>query len=109
MTTHKRGIGIGIWAITLLGAASLQAGDWPQWRGPASLGISAETGLPARWSPTENVAWKAALAGIGASSPIVTGGIVVVTSQIGSYADPTLPLVGGVVDSIAAFVKRVGG
>jgi outer membrane protein assembly factor BamB len=69
-----------------LSSAQLAAEDWPQWRGPSSLGISAETGLPVQWSNRENVAWKAMLAGFGASSPIVTGGIVIVTSQIGSYA-----------------------
>jgi outer membrane protein assembly factor BamB len=72
-------------AALLLASFHLTAGDWPQWRGPSSLGISAETGLPQRWSATENVAWKAKLAGFGASSPVVTGGLVAVTSQIGSY------------------------
>src|SRR5437660_12620437 len=70
----------------LLAPLRLAAADWPQWRGPSSQGISAETGLPARWSAHENVAWKAQLAGYGASSPIVTGGLVIVTSQICSYA-----------------------
>lgn len=62
---------------------SLCAGDWPQWRGPASNGVSAETGLPERWSATENIAWKASLEGLGASSPIVWGDTVIVTSQTG--------------------------
>jgi outer membrane protein assembly factor BamB len=70
----------------LLFSFQLPAGDWPQWRGPSSQGISTETGLPSRWGVTENVAWKAKLAGFGASSPIVTGELVIVTSQIGSYA-----------------------
>src|SRR5215472_7111991 len=48
----------------------LVAEDWPQWRGPSSQGISAETGLPVHWSAKENVAWKATLVGFGASSPI---------------------------------------
>ena len=70
----------------LLASVRLAAGDWPQWRGPSSQGISEEAGLPARWSARENVAWKVKLAGFGASSPIVTGGFVIVTSQLGSYA-----------------------
>jgi outer membrane protein assembly factor BamB len=73
----------------------LTAEDWPQWRGPSSLGVSAETRLPERWSATENVAWKAPLAGFGVSSPIVAAGLVVATSQIGTYraaggSDPRL-------------------
>lgn len=71
-------------ALLLVPRATI-AEDWPQWRGPSSQGISTETGLPERWSATENIAWKAKLAGFGASSPIITGGLVVVTSQIGSY------------------------
>ena len=70
----------------LLFATEVAAADWPQWRGPAGQGISAETGLPQRWSATENLAWKTKLAGFGASSPIVTGDTIIVTSQIGSYA-----------------------
>jgi outer membrane protein assembly factor BamB len=70
----------------LLAPLRLAAGDWPQWRGPSSQGVSGEKGLPTRWSAGENIAWKVALAGFGASSPIVTGDTVIVTSQIGSYA-----------------------
>jgi outer membrane protein assembly factor BamB len=79
--------GMAVFLIGILAACSqLAAEDWPQWRGPSSLGISAEHGLPTRWSGKDNIAWKATLAGFGASSPIVTGSLVIVTSQIGSYA-----------------------
>jgi outer membrane protein assembly factor BamB len=80
----RRGLA-GLAAALLLASFQVAAEDWPQWRGPLSLGISAESGLPERWSATENLAWKTALAGFGASSPVVIGGLVVVTSQIGSY------------------------
>lgn len=63
----------------------LMAADWPQWRGPGSQGVSAETGLPTAWSAAQNMAWKAKLAGHGTSSPIVSNGLVIVTSQVGSY------------------------
>jgi outer membrane protein assembly factor BamB len=58
--------------------------NWPQWRGPSGLGVSAESGLPTTWSARENVAWNAALAGLGSSSPIVWSDQVIVTSQKGS-------------------------
>ncbi len=64
-------------------SAGQAGGDWPQWRGPASLGISSESGLPTRWGPADNIAWKVSLAGFGASSPIVWGDRVFVTSQVG--------------------------
>ena len=67
-----------------LATVSLAAADWPNWRGPLGSGVSTETGLPNTWSATQNVAWKAALAGVGVSSPIVSGDQVYVTSQLGS-------------------------
>ena len=68
----------------LLAGASMSAADWPQWRGPRGNGTSDERNLPERWSATENVAWKADLAGAGVSSPIVSGDRVFVTSQLGA-------------------------
>ena len=68
----------------MLSGVGLAAENWPQWRGPASQGISTESGLPLTWSEHENVAWRAPLAGLGTSSPIVWGDRVIVTSQIGS-------------------------
>jgi outer membrane protein assembly factor BamB len=65
-------------------AGSVSAADWPQWRGPRGNGASDEKNLPVTWSATENVAWKAAIGGLGVSSPIVSGDRVFVTSQIGS-------------------------
>ncbi len=56
--------------------------DWPQWRGPAGSGVSSETVLPEKWTAGD-ARWKVGLAGSGASSPIVWGDLVVVTSQIG--------------------------
>jgi outer membrane protein assembly factor BamB len=49
------------------------AENWPQWRGPERDGTSRETGLPLRWSATENVAWKLALPAWSGSTPIVWG------------------------------------
>src|SRR5687768_18492541 len=66
------------------GLAGVAADDWPHWRGPLASGVSAERTLPTRWSATENVAWKAPLAGAGVSTPIVSGDRVYVTSQIGA-------------------------
>lgn len=48
--------------------------DWPWWRGP-SRDNKAESGqnLPLRWSPTENVLWKAEVPGRGHGSPCIWG------------------------------------
>lgn len=69
--------------ILLFTGALAAAEDWPQWRGPDGNGVSPETGLPVTWSETENIAWRAELAGSGLSSPIVSGEHVIVTSQVG--------------------------
>ncbi|MBN2319945.1 MAG: PQQ-binding-like beta-propeller repeat protein [Acidobacteria bacterium] len=65
----------------LLPAASAE--NWPQWRGPSSNAISDSSDLPTQWSTKENVKWKAPLAGLGTSSPIVWEDRIFVTSQIG--------------------------
>jgi outer membrane protein assembly factor BamB len=57
---------------TLLFAATLAGADnWPQWRGPDLNGASRETGLPVKWSTTENVAWKLAMPAWSGSTPII--------------------------------------
>src|SRR6188768_1748587 len=72
-------------AAATIGAVSLvHADDWPHWRGPAASGVAPDRSVPIKWSATENVAWKAPIAGAGISSPIVSGDRVFVTSQIGT-------------------------
>ncbi len=55
--------------LTATSAAAVE--NWPQFRGPAGDGNSAETGLPLTWSETEHVAWKTAIHGKGWSSPVI--------------------------------------
>ncbi len=64
----------------LLVAAPARAENWPQFRGPDGQGRSAETGLPLKWSASDNIAWKAELPGEGWSSPVVWGDRVFVTT-----------------------------
>jgi outer membrane protein assembly factor BamB len=53
--------------------AAVSGENWPQWRGPSLNGVSGETGLPVRWTTTDNVAWKLALPAFSGSTPIVWG------------------------------------
>jgi outer membrane protein assembly factor BamB len=64
----------------LLVAGTVNADNWPQFRGQNTQGHSAETGLPLKWSATENIAWKTELPGEAWSSPIVWGDHVFVTT-----------------------------
>lgn len=57
-------------------------GNWPQWRGPSSQGVSAEKNLPEEWSEEKNVKWKTAIPGRGHSSPIVWGKRIFLTTAI---------------------------
>ena len=58
----------------------LQADDWMQFRGPDSRGVSDATGMPDRWSESENIVWKTPVIGRGWSSPIVVGDRVFLTT-----------------------------
>jgi len=58
-------------AAILLAAGPALAENWPQWRGPFFNGSTSETGLPSRWSRSENIAWSAELPGPAAATPIV--------------------------------------
>ncbi len=59
-------------AAAALAAASPE--NWPQFRGPGSLGVSDDDPrLPETWSRTENVAWRTPVPGMAWSSPIVWG------------------------------------
>ncbi len=61
--------------------------DWRQFRGPNGAGVSEDTGLPVTWSATENVVWKTALPGFGASSPITLGDKIFLTAYSGYGLD----------------------
>ena len=55
--------------------------NWPQWRGPAGNSVSIETGLPVRWSESENIAFKTPLPEWGTSTPAIWNDALFVTSE----------------------------
>jgi outer membrane protein assembly factor BamB len=63
---------LGAFVVTMAGTF-VEAENWPQWRGPRQNGVSAERGLPIKWSTTENVAWKLAMPAFSGSTPIIWG------------------------------------
>jgi outer membrane protein assembly factor BamB len=76
---------MGIFAVAL--ASNSIAAEWPQFRGPGGQGVTSEVNLPLVWSDTENLAWKTALPGYGASSPIALGNRLYVTCYSGYGID----------------------
>lgn len=67
---------IGVLWATL---SAVQAGDWPNWRGPAGNGSASAGTYPTRWG-AENVAWKIALPGKGGSTPLVLDNRIYLTT-----------------------------
>jgi outer membrane protein assembly factor BamB len=68
--------------LSLLSVSHLLAEDWPAWRGPRGDGTSTEKGIPRKWSPRQNVAWKVEIPGRGYSSPVVHGNRIFLTTCI---------------------------
>ena len=86
--SFKLSQGVRVWvAAALLVPATgvLSGADWPEWRGPARTGASAETGLPEKWSPAgENLAWRVPIG--GRSSPVVFGDHLYLQTSSGAGA-----------------------
>ena len=86
-------------------AQSALADDWPQFRGPGSLGISQATNLPVTWSDTENLIWKTAMPGSGSSSPIALGDKLYLTCYSGYGLDQD----GGSLQDLALHLVCING
>ena len=67
-------------------AANGFANDWPQFRGPQGNATIDSADTPTQWSDTQNLVWKSKLPGRGASSPVVWGDRIFLTSFTG-YGD----------------------
>jgi hypothetical protein len=55
--------------------------NWPQWRGPSASGIAVGN-PPTTWSERENVKWKVAIPGSGASTPIIWGDTIYLQTAV---------------------------
>ena len=66
---------------SLLSAATAPT-DWPEFRGADAQGHSEAKNLPLTWSPNSHIAWKAPVAGIGWSSPVVIGTRIFLTTAV---------------------------
>lgn len=61
------------------------AADWPEFRGADGQGHGGSAaGLPSEWNPNvnRNIVWKAAVPGVGWSSPVVVGDRIYLTSAV---------------------------
>ena len=55
---------------------------WPQWRGPLATGVAPDSSPPVEWSETRNIAFKVAIPGQAASTPIIWGDRIFLTSAV---------------------------
>ncbi|MEM7204523.1 MAG: PQQ-binding-like beta-propeller repeat protein [Planctomycetota bacterium] len=79
----------GLAFLSLSTATSAVAQNWPAWRGPTGDGLAAaDAAPPLTWSESEHVRWKVPLPGIGASTPIVWGDRIFLTTAIPSAISP---------------------
>ena len=63
-------------------AASANAEDWSQFRGPTGQGIAGDGEFPTSWSSDSNVIWKSAMTGDGWSSPAISKDRIYLTSAV---------------------------
>ncbi len=92
-TLSRLALGLIFVATSTLGGVALageegSAGDWPHWRGPSLDGSSEATGLPTKWSESENVRFKVALPAFSASSPVIAGDRIFVATAGAPGSDP---------------------
>jgi outer membrane protein assembly factor BamB len=77
--------------------ALLSAADWPGYRGPGASGVG-QGAAPASWNgdtrtaPVRNIKWKAAIPGLGHSSPVILGDKLFVTTAISSAGKAPLKI-----------------
>ena len=74
---------LGVCICLLVNMLSGNAGDWTQWRGPNRNNVAAAgQTVPAEWSESKNIVWKASVPGRGHASPTVVGNSVFLSTAI---------------------------
>jgi outer membrane protein assembly factor BamB len=79
---HRTAAAVTLSAWLLVSLPAARAADWPQFRGPDGQGHSTSPSAAVTWSESENVTWKAALPGLGWSSPAIRGNQIWVTTAV---------------------------
>ena len=71
-------------SLSVAALAPLLAADWPNWRGPARSGVSAETGLLAKWPEAgPKLLWTSKDAGDGFAGMAIVGGNIYTMGAVG--------------------------
>lgn len=86
-------LGLVVCAVSLQSARAQSGSDtWVRFRGPEGTGV-APSGMtaPTEWSSDKNIKWQVDLPGMGASSPIVLGDKIYITSYTDYGTDKESP------------------
>jgi outer membrane protein assembly factor BamB len=62
---------------------TVQADNWPSWRGPHNNGVCEEKNLPTEFSHSKNVLWRLPLPGQAGATPVVWGDHIFLTAPDG--------------------------
>ena len=77
-------------SLITISCISFSAADWSQFRGPGGNPAAADADIPATFGADENVEWIVPVAGRSASSPIIVGEQLILTSDDGAKQDRLL-------------------
>lgn len=70
-----------VYFLTIFLLAPIEAAEWPEFRGPNAQGVVKATDVPSKMGD-ENLVWKTKIPGTGWSSPVMSGGLIVVTTAV---------------------------
>jgi len=75
-------------AVLALSSITIQAQNWPSFRGPNASGVAERTNPPTSWDleKSQNVLWKTNIPGLSHASPIVWGNQIFVITAVSSDA-----------------------
>ena len=92
-------------------AAQSADGNWPQYRGPQSSGVSNGHPLPTEWhiASGKNIKWKISTEGLGHSSPVIWGDRLFITTAVRESGEDLAPRLGiyGAGDEVADREPRI--
>jgi len=97
----------------LISALTAQAadGNWPQYRGPESSGVSGGHALPVEWDVAsgQSIKWKIATEGLGHSSPVIWGDKLFLTAAVRESGEDQAPRLGiyGAGDEVVDKTPRI--
>ncbi|WP_437191641.1 PQQ-binding-like beta-propeller repeat protein [Planctomicrobium sp. SH527] len=63
----------------ILFSAQVEAGDWPEFRGPNGQGHAVNAAIPLNWDDSTNITWKQPIPGVAWSSPVLANGRIYLT------------------------------